>query len=77
MNYVKSANMGKVQAHFEEAKRLTETTYVKGHVAASLGQVANVPDDASGWILLFNRTSTLAPGGGPAYALGSGDAVTA
>jgi type IV pilus assembly protein PilA len=75
-DYIKTANMSKVQAHFEEAKRLTETTYVKGHVAAALRLPANVPDTASGWIYLYNRNERQAPGGGLAFAEGSGDAAT-
>jgi len=75
-SYIKTANMSKVQAHFEEAKRLTETTYVKGHVQTSLGQTPSVPDDVSGWIAIYNRNGVLAPGGTPAFAGGSGDAGT-
>jgi prepilin-type N-terminal cleavage/methylation domain-containing protein len=75
-NYIKTANMGKVQAHFEEAKRLTESTYVKAYVRKALGQSTNVPDDAAAWIQLYNRSGVLAPGGTPAYGDGSGSEVT-
>ena len=74
--YIKTANMGKVQAHFEEAKRLSETTYVKGYVQTALAQTVTVPADVSGWIAIYNRTDTMAPGGGPAFIAGNGDAVT-
>ncbi len=75
-DYIKTANMGKVQAHFEEAKRLTETTYVKASVMKSLNQTPSVPDSASGWIEIYNRNGVLAPGGTPAFGDGSGDATS-
>lgn len=75
-DYIKTANMAKVQAHFEEAKRLTETTYVKGHVMQALGKTPSVPDDVSGWITIYNRNGVSAPGGTPAFGSGSGDADT-
>ena len=75
-DYIKTANMSKVQAHFEEAKRLTHTTYVKGYVMESLGQTATVPDDASGWISIYNRNGVSNPGGTPAFGSGTGNATT-
>ncbi len=75
-DYIKTANMGKVQAHYEEAKRLTESTYVKAYVRKALGQSTNVPDDAAAWINLYNRGAVLAPGGTPAFGEGNGSAAT-
>jgi len=75
-NYIKTANMGKVQAHFEEAKRLTETTYVKAYVKDTLGQTAAVPEDVSGWTTIYNRNNVLSPGGTAAFADGGGNATT-
>ena len=75
-DYLKTANVAKVQAHFEEAKRLTVTTYVKGYVQKSLGQPASIPDDISGWIAIYNRNGVQSPGGTPAFDSGSGDAST-
>lgn len=69
--YIETANMSKVQAHFEEARRLTDTTFVKGHVQMSLGQQVSVPTDTSGWIDIFNPSDALAPGGGPAFVAGA------
>ena len=70
-DYIKTANMSKVQAHFEESKRLTDTTFVKGHVQIALGQAVTVPSDTSGWIAIYNRTGNLAPGGGDAFVDGT------
>jgi type IV pilus assembly protein PilA len=75
-NYIKTANAGRVQAHFEEAKSLTESTYVKAYVRKALGQSTNVPDDATAWIQLYNRGGVMAPGGTPAYGNGAGSGVT-
>ncbi len=70
-DYIKTANMSKIQAHFEEAKRLTDTTFVKGHVQNTLGQAVTVPTDAAGWIAIYNQSGSLAPGGGNAFVTGS------
>ena len=75
-DYIKTANMSRVQAHFEEAKRLTQTTYVKGYVQKALGLPYSIPDDVSGWIGIYNRGGIQAPGGTPAFDSGSGNAST-
>ncbi len=75
-DYIKTANMAKIQAHYEEAKRLTDTTFVKGLVQQSLGQTITVPTDVSGWIAIYNSSNVLAPGGGPAFINGSADGTT-
>lgn len=76
-DYIKTANMSKVLAHYEEAKRLTDTTVVKGHVQTALNQNISVPVDASGWIDIFDSTGVLAPGGGAAFQGAANDATGA
>lgn len=76
-DYIKTANVSKVLAHYEEAKRLTDTTFVKGHVQASLNQTVTVPADASGWIAMFDSASVQAPGGGNAFQATPNDATGA
>jgi type IV pilus assembly protein PilA len=66
-DYIKTANMTKVLAHYEEAKRLTDTTFVKGHVQTALNQTVTVPTDASAWIEMFDSAGVQAPGGGAAF----------
>ena len=66
--YIKTANMTKVNSHFEEAVRLTRSTFVKGNTQRSLGLAETTPTDGAGWIELYNPGSALAPGGGLAYA---------
>ncbi len=63
-DYIKTANMTKVNSHYEEAVRLARTTFVKANTQAALGLSGNTPTDASGWIDLFNPGGNLAPGGG-------------
>lgn len=75
-DYIKTANMAKVNAHFEEAKRLVETTFVKAHVQIALGVTVSTPDTVAEWIAIFDRGGTLAPGGGSAFDAGTGNAVT-
>ena len=66
-DYIKTANMTKVNSHYEEAVRLARSTFVKGNTQAALGLTSTVPTDASGWIDIFNPGGNLAPGGGAAY----------
>lgn len=72
-DYIKTANMTKVTSHYEEAIRLARTTYVKGNVQIALNLTSTVPAAAAGWIAIFNRGDSLAPGGGPAYLAAAAD----
>ena len=69
-DYIKTANMAKVNSHFEEAVRLARATFVKGNTQVALGLTPTVPTDSSGWIDVFNPGGNLAPGGGAAYQTG-------
>lgn len=75
-DYIRTANVSKVLAHFEEAKRLTDTTFVKGHVQISLNQPVTVPTSTADWISIYNRAGAPAPGGGNAFIAGTGNATT-
>ena len=74
--YIQTANMTKVKSHFEESKRLTDTTFVKGHVQLSLNHPVSVPSDSAGWIAIYNSGGSLAPGRGAAFIDGVGVAAT-
>jgi prepilin-type N-terminal cleavage/methylation domain-containing protein len=69
--YIQTANMSKIQTHYEESARLAYTTFAKGFVELALQQSSSVPSDVSEWIQTFNRTRVLAPGGGPAFVNGT------
>lgn len=69
-DYIKTANMTKVNSHFEEAVRLARATYVKGNTQVALGLNSTVPTDTAGWIDIFNPGGNLAPGGGAAFQTG-------
>jgi type IV pilus assembly protein PilA len=60
-DYIKTANMTKVNSHFQEAARLARTTYVKGNTQNALGLTSTVPSTVSGWISLFNPAGNNAP----------------
>ena len=66
-DYIKTANMTKVNSHYEEAVRLTRSTFVKGNTQNALGLTNTTPTDSGGWIALYNPGGSLAPGGGAAY----------
>lgn len=75
-DYIKTANMTKVNSHYEEAARVARATYVKGNTQRALGMNENVPVTAAEWVDLFNPGGNLAPGGGSAYVTGAtGDAT--
>ena len=63
-DYIKTANMTKVNSHYQEAVRLARTTYVKGHTQSALGLTSTVPETAADWIEIFNPGGNLAPAGG-------------
>ena len=71
-DYIKTANMTKVNTHYDEAVRLARTTYVKGNTQNALGLTSTVPSDNSGWIALFNPGNNNAPN-----VDGSGNSVNA
>ena len=67
--YIQTANMTKVTSHYEEAVRLTRSTFVKGGTQNALGLANTTPTDAASWIALFNPAgSQAAEGGVLAYA---------
>lgn len=73
-DYIKTANMTKVNSHYEEAVRLSRSTFVKGNTQSALGLDSTVPTDTSAWIAIFNPGNNLAPAGAVnAYASGTGD----
>lgn len=82
-SYIETANMTKVTANFEEAVRLARSTFAKDKTRVAIGLVASALTDTDGWIRIFNRADTLAPGGGPAFIpsnnkknTGRGDMIT-
>jgi prepilin-type N-terminal cleavage/methylation domain-containing protein len=72
-DYIKTANMTKVNSHYQEAVRLARTTYVKGNTQDALGLDSTVPTAAAGWIAIFNPGGNLAPGGGVNAYAGAAD----
>ena len=66
-DYVKEANIKRVNSSYEEALRLAKATFVKGDAQISLGLTSTVPKDSSSWIAVLNPDSVEAPGGGAAY----------
>lgn len=76
-DYIKTANMTKVNSHYEEAIRLTRSTIVKGNTQRALGLTETTPSDSAGWIDLYNPGGSLAPGGGAAYQTAAVDSTGA
>lgn len=73
-DYIQTANMTKVTSHYEEAVRLTRSTFVKGKTQDALGLDNTTPTTADDWILLYNPGgSQAAEGGVPAYATAADD----
>ena len=80
-DYIESANMTKVNSHYEEGHRLIENEMRKVQADVSIGAIpdftaadALFPDDAA-WVALLNATNGKAPSGDDAYAAASVDAT--
>ena len=74
-DYIKTANMTKVNAQYENAIRASRATFVKGNTQIALGLASTVPTDNNGWIAVFNPQGTLAPGGTAAYQTAANSAT--
>ncbi len=72
-DYIQTANMTKVQSHYDEAGRVAKSTYIKGNTQIALGLTSTVPTNAAGWMTIFNPSGVLAPGGGDAYQAAASD----
>ena len=60
-DYIKTANMTKVAAHYDEAVRAARATFVKGNTQRALGLTSTVPSSGAEWISLFNPSGNPAP----------------
>lgn len=65
-DYIKTANMARVNSNFEEAARAAKATFSKGATRRALGLSDDVPTTVPLWYDVFG-SSALAPGGGSAY----------
>lgn len=65
-DYIKTANMSKVQSHFEEGARFIENELRKQQTQLALGIPATTPS-AAGFLGDLNGQGGAAPGGGAAY----------
>ena len=76
-DYIKTANMSKVNAQYQGAIRATTNTMVKGSTQIALGLTDTTPSTEDAWISLYNPSGNLAPGGGAAFiTTATGDATT-
>jgi len=76
-DYIKTANMTKVNAQYQGAIRATTNTMVKGSTQIALGLADTTPSTEAAWISLYNPGGNLAPGGGAAFiTTAAGDATT-
>ncbi len=76
-DYIESANMTKVNSHYEEGHRLVENEMRKVQADVSIGAILNFtaadalfPNSAA-WVALLNATDGKAPSGDDAYAAAS------
>lgn len=75
-DYINTSYMNRVMTQYLQAQRATESAFVQGQVQISLNQTVSTPSDTAAWIALYNPNGTGAPGGGNAFAAGTGDATT-
>ena len=74
-DYIKKANITKVNAQYQSAVRATESTMVNGATQRALNLTETTPSTVAGWISLYNPGANNAPGGGLAYQTAA-DATT-
>ncbi len=77
-DYLREARRVKVTAHFRVAVDSIKYRYGRAHTEISLGTAPTppVPNTSAAWATLMNEDGTPAPGGGPAFAAGTGNAST-
>jgi prepilin-type N-terminal cleavage/methylation domain-containing protein len=76
--YLRESRMVKVDAHYRVAIDSVKYQYGRAHIETSLGTAPSppVPNTSAGWATLIDRDGVPAPGGGPAFVAGAGDAST-
>jgi type IV pilus assembly protein PilA len=67
--YIETANMTKVNSHYEEAIRISQSTFVKGNTQDALALTNTTPSTVAAWIAIYNPGLKNAPGGTLAYAV--------
>ncbi|MEE4299229.1 MAG: prepilin-type N-terminal cleavage/methylation domain-containing protein [Pseudomonadales bacterium] len=75
-DYIRTANMSKVQSHFEEGARFIENELRKVQTQLALGLPGAALPTQVQVLQALNNQGGAAPGGGAAYAAGAGDAAT-
>lgn len=76
-DYIKTANMTKVNSQYQGAIRATTNTMVRGSTQLALGLTDTTPAAVADWITLYNPGENNAPGGGDAFiTTATGDATT-
>lgn len=77
-DYIRQSQMAKVSAHYRVAVDYIKFLYGTAQIAQSQGMPPSpaVPDTDAGWVTLLEWEGSRAPGGGPAFVAGSGDATT-
>ena len=82
-DYIENANMSKITSHFEEGARLAQNEMRKIQAEVAIGRHATLAAadaaygyDSAGFVAYLNLEGGTAPGGGPAYIVGTGNATT-
>lgn len=72
--YVSTENMSRVKTNYDAALAYVNGAYKEAHMQASRGSKVAVPATSEEWIRNLNHRIQSAPGGGPAFGFGDGDA---
>ncbi len=73
-DYIRSANAAKVLKQYTDGQKYVQSRFAQASVEESLGLTPAFPTTSAEWIAELNPTGALAPGGGPAWTAGAGDA---
>ena len=70
-NYIKTANMVRIDTNYSSAVRFAKLAYIDAQLKRAIGFTDVLPADVDGWITKFGGDNSTAPGGGPAYIAGT------
>lgn len=62
--------------HYEDSDRLVKSLFANAQAARAAGGTVLFPATANEWLSEINPGNALAPGGGPAFVTGTGNAQT-
>ena len=74
--YVNNAHAAKMIQHYNDSKNLVGSMFINADAERAVGVSVSFPATAADWISEINPGNSMAPGGGAAFVVGTGNALT-